>query len=149
MSIKKRQAILILILIGVTALTVFLFLPRRDPLSELKKTEEITEGAEEAQAVVRGILEAVKQQNTKKIYEYMLVRDSTETKRILDPLMEEPPMGEPVFLGSTTLVHSSAKGNLTLHVWSEARKKAYAFLFKKDAEGRCKLAGIGSSDRKP
>ena len=29
MSVKKRQAILILILIGVTALTVFLFLPWR------------------------------------------------------------------------------------------------------------------------
>jgi len=63
--------------------------------------------------------------------------------------MEEPPMGEPVFLGATTLIHSSAKGNLTLHVWSEARKKAYAFLFKRDAEGRCKLADIGPSDRKP
>ena len=149
MSIKKRQLILFLILIGVTALTVFLFLPWRDPLSELKRTEETTEGAEEAKAVVHDILEAVKEKNTARIYDCMLVRDSTETKRILEPLVEDPPMGDPVFLGSSTLVHSSAKGNLTLHVWSAARGKGYAFLFKRDSRGRCKLAGIGASDRKP
>ena len=122
---------------------------RKDELSHLKKTAEVTSGTDEAIQTVRRIVAAAKSENPKRaLAGFMYVRDSTELERITAPLLEQPPLGELSFLGCDKLVVSHLD-NIAVHTYSAARGKSYAFYLNRDKKGVYKLADLGYSKRRP
>ena len=147
MILKGRLALLIALLI-LTALALWMSW-RKDELSHLKKTVEVTSGTEEAIDTVLRIVAAAKSRNPKReLADFMYVRDATELERITAPLLEQPPLGELKFLGCDKLVVSHLD-NIAVHAYSAARGKSYAFYLNRDKKGIYKLADLGYSKRRP
>ena len=144
----NKHIVILLILFAVAATAAYFALRPSDELRRLKETAEITEGTDEAQKTVRDIVAAAKADNPKReLMKFMYVRDPTELERVTAPLLEQPPLGELEFLGYDKLVHSHAD-NLTVHVYSTARQKSYAFHLVKDVKNGYKLSALGFSKRK-
>ena len=150
MSMDKQHRILwlVLALLMLAVIAAYLFFPH-DDLQELKQTEEIAEGAEEAAACIREIIAAAQAKNSKKIASLMFTPDKTEMERVTAPLYEEPALGEIKILGCSRLKHSSRKENLMVDVYSATRGKTYRFVLVKDAQGKLRLYDIGLAPRKP
>ena len=144
----NRHIAILLILLAVAGFTAYFVLRPSDDLGHLKKTEEVTNDTGEAKKTVLAIVAAAKSDDPRKaLKDLMYVRDPTELERITAPLLEQPPFGEVEFLGCDKLVHSHSD-NLTVHVYSAARKRSYAFRLVKDGNKGYKLSGLGFSKRK-
>jgi len=147
-KLQKRHIALLLALLLVIALAIWVFRPT-DDLRHLKRTEEVTEGTEEAVQTVRDLLAAARAEKPRKAFApLMYVRDGTELDRLTAPLLEKPEMGELEFLGCSKLAVSH-RDNLAVHAYSANRQKSYAFYLVKDKQGVWKFADLGLSKRRP
>ena len=143
-----KRIVLLLALLAAIALAIFVFWPK-DDLAHLKQTAEVTTGTEAAVDTVRRIVAAAGAKDPRRaLAEFMYVRDATEQERITAPLTEAPPLGELKFLGCDKLVVSHSD-YLTVHAYSAARDRSYAFGFIRDPKGVYKLSGLGFSKRRP
>ena len=149
MSMDRQHRILWLVLAALmlAAIAAYLFFPQ-DDLRELKQTETVAEGADEAAACIRTILAAAEAKDNRKLASLMFTPDKTELERVTAPLYEEPALGEVKILGCSRLKHSSRKENFMVDVYSAARGKTYLFVLVKDAQGKLRLYDIGLSARK-
>ncbi|MBP5531208.1 MAG: hypothetical protein J6Y54_04175 [Lentisphaeria bacterium] len=144
----NKRIVILLILLAAAAIAAYFVLRPSDDLGHLKKTEEVAGNTGEAEKTVLDIVAAAESGDTRKaLKDFMYVRDPTELERITAPLLEQPPFGEVEFLGCDRLVHSHSN-NLTVHVYSAARQKSYAFHLVKDGNKGYKLSGLGFSKRK-
>ena len=147
-KITRTQIALLVVLLLVIALAVWIFWPK-DELAHLKRTEEVTEGTEEAVKTVHALLAAAKAEKPRKAFApLMYVKDGTELDRITAPLLEKPAMDKLKFLGCSRLAVSH-HDNLAVHVYSATRKKSYAFYFIRNKQGVWKFSDLGLSKRRP
>ena len=147
-SISKKTTALLIALLVTVALALWVFWPQ-DDLSHLKRTVDVTEGVDAVIKTVRSVVSAAKSDNPRKaLMPFMYIRDMTELERVTVPLLEKPELGELKFLGCTKLAVSHSD-NITVHAFSSARNRSYAFYFIKDKQGVYKLSYLGFSDRRP
>lgn len=145
---KKRYIIYLALLLLLVAFSVWVF-HEPDHLAELKETEEVRSGFEAPAAVVEEAIEAIGQNDTRRLSSLLLLRDPTEFERNLGPLLAEPPLLPVKILGCTRLVRSSRSDNIQIHVYSETRDKTYLFALLQDRTGVYKIYSVGASGRRP
>lgn len=145
----KKSFIILFVALGIVILLAVVVFWPQDDLKDLKKTEEIPGETDAAMKIVNDFVAAVEKNDAKKVASFMYIRDRTEMDRITEPLKQSPSIGELQSLGCSRLVKSSHKDNLTVHVYSKTRKMSYAFVLMKNEQGDYKIAGLGSSSRRP
>lgn len=139
---KKRLFWLIVLLVLAGILAAVVFFPK-DELAELKRTEVVVEGTEEAVKLIRDVVDAAAKRDVRRIASCMYTPDKTEMERVTAPLFESPEMGELEVLKCERLVRSSRRDNLTIRMRSKVRGKIYLFVVVKDDRGDFKLYDIG------
>ena len=129
-------------------IAVIVFLPKKDAYDELKKTEQITAGTEEAAALIKEVADAVDRKDKRKMLSLMLSPDKVFMDELLEKMKGEKEMGQLKIVACTRLIRSHRNDNLSVHAYSSLRKKTYCFSLLKDKAGKYRLQDVSISFHK-
>lgn len=145
---KKRGIVYIIVFI-LLAIAAFWAFYTPDDLSHLKKTEEVTADPEVV-ALVEPVVAAIDKRNRRELAKLMNGNDAIMAEKMITNLMScGQPLGPVKVIRSTRLVLSHRADNITIHLFSEPRRKSYGMTMQKNKNGKYEVLAIGTSSVKP
>ncbi len=143
-KIQLRHVALVVLLVLVALLTYFVHRRPDSYLDELRKTEAVTEGSEEAVTFANSFLELLAEDKLTEARALMTTNDGTEFQKNTSFLTDGSAVLPIRLVGFRRLVHTHNSSTRILEVESEPRHVIYAFSMCKNAAGEYRIIEISS-----